>query len=95
VNLAFYDGDWDTPQADGPPRWQMPFGGADPFAYLYEQDYVQKIEKWKPGKIGSPGEVPRYFLVSETDIESAGNGIARWTRTYCGRRLERRGDWPI
>jgi len=93
MNTLYHDGDFDTAQPHGARRWIIPFAGeGDNLAYIYEQDYVQKIEKFVPRTLSSPGDIAGYFLVSESQVESIGGGIGRWTRTFA-RKPNPRTQW--
>ena len=77
MNTAYYDGDFDKPQSTGTPRWSAPFADqGDIRAYIYEQEYVQKQEKFRPAFLSNPSpDQPGYFLVTETPGEPIGAGL--------------------
>lgn len=86
MNSAYYDGDFDSAQPHGDKTWRMPFSGDGVnFRYVYDQEYWQKIDKFKPLALSTASpdtDSPGFFLVQESDIQPIAGGIGRWVRTY-------------
>lgn len=95
-NVLYYDGDFNTAQPNGAKRWLLPFSSdGDNTRYLYEQEYIQKIDKFKPGTLSSKSpdtDSPGFFLVEETPVDPIGGGLGKWKRIYA-REPNNRTQW--
>lgn len=82
MSYLYADGDLSTPQIDGPKRWERPFD--DDFSqYVFQQDYHQFETDFRPLALDTPhDEILDAFLVRESDVESLGGGVLKFTRTY-------------
>jgi hypothetical protein len=76
------DGDFNVASPTGPKRWFSPFHErGDNVTRGYEQDYIQRMSKWKPSPISSRGAEGTY-LVEETNPQHIGGDIGQFMRRY-------------
>lgn len=78
----FYSGDFTTPVAVTPRRWEWPFPG-DNDTVIYKQDFVVRFDRYARTPWDSPSPSrPDMYLTEETPLQVIGAGIGRFTRTY-------------
>jgi hypothetical protein len=77
------DGDFDSAQPFGPPRFIQPFERPNT-SYVLEQEFVQLSSRFSSLALNTPhNDYPSYLLVKESPTTPVGVGeCIRWTRTY-------------
>jgi hypothetical protein len=76
------DGNWSSPQIDGPPRFSAPLPNTSAL-YLLEQDYLCDEISFTPTALNTVSpDFPTYYLVEEGSPQSPGSGVRKWTRKY-------------
>lgn len=77
-----YDGDFTVATRISPFRTSSPFPGIG-VGHLGEADYMQRFDKFRRLQLGTQYEDNGlYRLVGESETQTVGGGIAKWTRRF-------------